>query len=167
MRGHKLEDFDAFAAHWESPRTEYIGGPHDRRRAWEVFSQDAGQWMLRGYGMWILEDKASGKVVGTVGFYEPISYEEAELGWILLEEFEGKGLASEAAQAALEFGAAHFGITAPCSFISAPNARSIALAEKLGATREDTRHSENGAYYMYRHPVRAAADNDGAPEAYA
>ncbi|WP_380056692.1 GNAT family N-acetyltransferase [Falsihalocynthiibacter sp. SS001] len=159
LREHRLSDFDATAEHWASERTRYTGGPHARGRAWECFSMDAGQWLLRGYGMWMLEDKASGKTAGFVGFYEPDRYDEPEIGWILFEEFEGKGLAYEAVVAAREFGAQNFGITAPCSFIDAENERSIALAERLGATREDTREGPRGPYYVYRHP---AAENDGA-----
>ncbi|MCV6825450.1 MULTISPECIES: GNAT family N-acetyltransferase [Halocynthiibacter] len=152
LRAPQMSDFDPLAAHWELERTEYIGGPLDRKEAWSAFSADAGQWILRGYGMWIVEDKASGKTAGWIGFYEPERYDEPEIGWILLEEFEGKGIAYEAVVAARAYGGEHFGITKPCSFIAAENARSIALAERLGATREDTREGPRGAYHVYRHP---------------
>lgn len=164
LREHRMSDFDPIAKHWESERTQYIGGPHTRENAWLVFSMDAAQWLLRGYGMWIVEEKASGKTAGWVGFYYPERYDHTELGWILLEEFEGKGLAFEAVDAARSYGAEHFGISAPCSFISTPNVRSIALAKKLGATLEDTRDLGTGPFYVYRHPD---ADADGSPEAYA
>lgn len=153
LREHRLSDFEAIAGYWESDRTIYTGGRQDRNSAWQDFSADAGQWIIRGYGMWIAEDKESGKTAGFVGFHEPIRYKEAELGWIFLEEFEGKGMAYEAALAARQYGAEHFGITAPFSFISAPNQRSIVLAEKLGATLERIHEGKDGAVHVYRHPT--------------
>lgn len=164
LRAHRLSDFEPIAAHWALERTQYIGGPLTRQEAFQAFSADAGQWILRGYGMWIVEEKSSRKTAGWIGFYEPERYDETEIGWILLEEFEGKGLAFEAVSAARAYGAEHFDIHAPCSFIATPNLRSIALAEKLGATREEQREGPKGPFYVYRHP---ATDNDGSPEAYA
>jgi len=111
LREHRLADFDPITVHWESDRTRWTGGPHNRKRAWEVFSMDCAQWHLSGYGMWILQDKASGTTAGWVGFYE-------------------------AATTAHAYGAEHWDIHAPCSYISTPNARSIALAERMGAVKD-------------------------------
>lgn len=165
LREPKMSDFDPIAAHWALERTQYIGGPLDRKGAWGAFSADAGQWILRGYGMWIAEDKESGKTAGWIGFYEPERYDEPEIGWIFLEEFEGKGLAFEAALAVREYGEQNFGVTSACSFIAVENSRSIALAERLGATREETREGPKGPYYVYRHPA-PSSDDDGSQEAY-
>ncbi|NRA98790.1 MAG: GNAT family N-acetyltransferase [Rhodobacteraceae bacterium] len=156
LREHRLTDFDPIAKHWESDRTQWTGGPHDRRRAWEVFSMDAAQWHLRGYGMWIVEERESGATAGWIGFYEPDHYDETEIGWVLLEAFEGKGYGFEAAMAARTYGEEHFGITAPCSFIATPNTRSVALAERMGATLEDTRTGPKGPFFVYRHPTPEA-----------
>lgn len=164
LREHRRSDFDVIADFWTDARTEFIGGPHDRRRAWEVFSMDCAQWQLRGYGMWIVEEKATGKTAGWVGFYEPDFYDETEIGWIMLDAFEGKGLAFEAVNAARQYGADHFGISAPCSFIAEQNDRSVALAKRLGATLQETRQGPKGPYFVYRHPDVTSAD--GGMEAY-
>lgn len=156
MREHRLSDFDPIALHWESERTRWTGGPLSRRSAWDAFSHDCGQWALRGYGMWIVEEKSSQKTAGWVGFYEPDHYEETEIGWVLLEEFEGKGYAFEAATTARAYGARHWDIQTPCSFIATPNDRSIALAERMGAEREAERDLGKGPFYVYRHPEMEA-----------
>ena len=100
LRGQRASDFDAYAAFWAGPRAESFGGPYSRRDAWDSFAQDAGHWVLRGFGQWMLEDKATGEPAGFVGFIRPDRYEEVELGWTLFDAFEGKGLAYEAAMAA-------------------------------------------------------------------
>ena len=158
LRGQQSSDFDAYAGFWASDRASQFGydGPVDRAAAWDNFAADAGHWVLRGYGCWMVEDKASGAPTGWIGFYYPDRYEEPELGWQLFEEFEGKGIAYEAAQAARAYGQKHFNLTAPASFITADNTRSIRLAERLGATREDTRDHGNGPFHVYRHPKVAS-----------
>lgn len=156
MREHRLSDFDPIASHWESERTKWTGGPLSRQEAWRSFSMDCAQWQLRGYGMWIVEDKASGKTAGWIGFYEPDHYDETEIGWILLEEFEGRGLAEECVRAALAYGETHFGIVAPCSFIAVENERSVALAARVGATLEETRDRGKGPFFVYRHKTSEA-----------
>ncbi len=104
LREYRRSDFDPIAAHWQSDRTKHTGGPLNRRDAWKAFAGDCGQWHLRGYGMWIVQDKASGDTAGYVGFYEPDHYSETELGWVLLAPFEGKGLADEAVHSDFQSG---------------------------------------------------------------
>ncbi|MEM6637071.1 MAG: GNAT family N-acetyltransferase [Pseudomonadota bacterium] len=153
LRGHRFSDFEPMAQHWESPRTRHIGGPLDRREAWRDFSTDCAQWTLRGFGMWILEETSSGETAGWVGFFYPDHYKEPELGWILFEAFEGRGLAYEAALAAREYGSAQWDIKQPPSFIDIDNHRSVALAKRLGATLESTQEKDRGSYFVYRHPA--------------
>ena len=154
LREQRNSDFDAYAGFWASDRsTEYgFGGPFDRARSWDGFAADAGHWILHGYGCWMAEEKATGTPVGWMGFYFPDRYEEPELGWTLFEEFEGKSFAFEASLAARRYGQEHFGLKAVASFIDAQNTRSINLAERLGATREDTRDRGDGPFHVYRHP---------------
>jgi RimJ/RimL family protein N-acetyltransferase len=50
-----------------------------------------GHWSLLGYGMWALEDKASGVLVGRAGFIDPPGWPGFELGWLLARPHWGKG----------------------------------------------------------------------------
>ncbi len=60
-----------------------------------------------GFGFWALEEKAGGEVIGFTGLnrpdIEPPLKPCVEVGWRLAHRFWGKGLASEAARAALAF----------------------------------------------------------------
>jgi len=156
LRAPHVSDFEAYAAFWAGARGAAMGGPFSRAQAWDSFAADAGHWLLRGFGQWIVELRSSGVPAGWVGFYKPDRYEEVELGWVLFDTFEGQGIAFEAAQAARDYGAQALDIRAPASFIFADNRRSIALAERLGAVREATRDRGAGLYHVYRHPMPEA-----------
>lgn len=153
LRGHTAVDFDGYAAFWAGDRSRAFGGPFSRRQSWDSFLADAGQWLIRGFGQWIVALKQTGAAIGWAGFVRPDHDEETELGWTLFDGFEGQGFAYEASLAARRYGAEHFGITTPVSNIAAWNARSLALAERLGAVREDTRDTGDGPFHIYRHPA--------------
>jgi RimJ/RimL family protein N-acetyltransferase len=129
-------DLDAYAAIVADPEVmRYIGDgkPLERHDAWRNIAAISGHWALRGYGLWALEEKATGKLLGRAGLLFPEGWPMIEVGWALGREHWGKGYAIEAARAALQ---AAFDGGAPevCSLILAENARSIRVAERLGMT---------------------------------
>lgn len=152
LRGHEARDFDDYAAFWAGPSAEPFGGPYSRKEAWDSFLSDAGHWVIRGFGQWMVELKEVGKAVGWVGFVHPDRYEETEIGWTIYPGYQRKSLAYEASLAARQYGAEEFGIKRPASYIETWNTRSVALAERLGATCEDTRDNGDGPFHIYRHP---------------
>lgn len=164
LRTPREADFEAFAAFGASERAKWVGGPYSRLRSWGGFLATFGHWCLRGYGMWMVEHRDIGRTAGRVGMIFNDGWDEPELGWHMFEGFEGKGLAFEAALAARQYAAVHFGLAAPISYIDPANTRSIALAERLGATHERDGEVAGHPCRVYRHP---AADADGSVEAYA
>ncbi|SDE29122.1 Protein N-acetyltransferase, RimJ/RimL family [Paracoccus isoporae] len=157
LRPPHLSDFDAFAAFYASPRAETLGGPFDRKEAWTEFAAAAGQWLLRGYGFWEITDRNSGANIGRAGIYHPDFWPEPELGWMIYgNSHEGRGIAQEAAIAARDGAARHCGITAPMSSIEAGNARSIALAERMGAHPDGEWETPYGPMLRFRHAKVAA-----------
>ncbi len=156
LRGPQLEDFDAYAALFASQRSRFIDGPKSRREAWDEFASDCATWILRGFGSWSVDTLDKGELAGWVGIVFPERYEEPELGWVLLEAFEGRGYAYEAALAARAYAGTHFGLDRLVSFISVGNTRSIRLAERLGAHREGTRGNPEDRFHVYRHPAPEA-----------
>jgi RimJ/RimL family protein N-acetyltransferase len=132
LRAPKLADFDHWAAFFASPRSVHERGMMDREAAWRVWAADVSLWMLRGYGGFGLDDRASGAYVGEVGIYQPEGYPEPELGWFVVPEAEGQGYAAEAARAVMGWARARFGWQRLVNYIDPANARSIALALRLG-----------------------------------
>jgi len=154
MRELITTDFDAFADFHASDRSVGVGGPFNRGDAWRRFATFIGHWELRGYGMWSVVEKTSGLPVGHVGFWNPEGWTEPELGWIVYQEFEGKGIALEAAMAARNFAYQTMGWVTTISVISPDNLRSIALAERMGATFERKWETPSGNQTLiYRHPA--------------
>ncbi|SPH16637.1 hypothetical protein DEA8626_00147 [Defluviimonas aquaemixtae] len=151
------EDFEPFAAILASPRARLMGGPFDRSGAWSFFASDLASWHLDGYGGWSVTDRASGHFLGQVAIAKPARFPETELGWCVTEEAEGKGIAFEAAETARRWGFAVRGLETLVSYIDPANARSIALAERLGAVRDDAAERADPDDLVYRHPVSRAA----------
>ncbi|MCK7498557.1 MAG: GNAT family N-acetyltransferase [Comamonadaceae bacterium] len=105
--------------------------------------------------MWAVEERASGALVGRVGFLDPPDWPGCELGWSLAREHWGKGYAFEAALAARRFGREQLGVAEPISLIRADNQRSIALAKRLGAIYDAGEITPPGSpAQCWRHPVR-------------
>ncbi|MBI3438502.1 MAG: GNAT family N-acetyltransferase [Proteobacteria bacterium] len=151
LRGHTVADFDPVAAMWADPDvTRHIGGkPSTREESWARMMRYPGHWALMGYGFWLIEEKASGRLVGEAGFadfkreIEP-RFENPEHGWALAAWAHGKGFASEALTAQLAWAQDHFGRAPLVCMIDPDNAPSIKLAEKHGYT-EFARSAYKGA----------------------
>lgn len=97
-----------------------------------------GLWTLFGYGYWVVEDLASGRVVGETGFshyhrgLDDYPDTEPEMGWVLHPEYHGRGIAEEAARAAIDWLMRNTDHVSVAALIKQPNTPSIRLAEKLG-----------------------------------
>ncbi len=156
LRGPASRDLDAFSAFYASERSQYVGGPLEKRESWRMFGLEIGHWDLRGYGMWSVILKGDDTALGMVGMWCPIDWPEQELGWILWPAAEGKGIGFEAATAARDYAYGTLGWKTAVSYIDAPNARSIALATRLGCTLDETAKtlpSDDVPVLVYRHPA--------------
>ena len=152
LRGHRLEDFPAHAAMWSDERTfRHTGGQRrSEEQLWSRFLRNEGQWQLTGTGMWAVEEKASGSYAGVVGFIfakrtMDIPYRDApEMGWAIVPDFHGKGLAREAVARSLVWGEVHLGADAVWCMIDPGNLASRKVAAGAGF-REAGRSEYEGA----------------------
>ena len=128
-------DFEQYAAMMADPEvTRYLGDgrPLARPDAWRQMAMLLGHWRLRGYGHWAVEEAATGRLAGRVGFFNPEGWPGFELGWPLAREFWGRGYATEGARRALEYGFKELGRDRVISLIRPENVASIRVAERLG-----------------------------------
>jgi RimJ/RimL family protein N-acetyltransferase len=100
--------------------------------AWTSVAMMLGHWQLRGYGQWTISEKATGEVVGRVGFWYPEGWPGAELGWIIRHSRWGNGFATEASKASLEWAWTNTDLPEVISLIEPSNIASIRVAEKIG-----------------------------------
>lgn len=156
LRAVKERDLDQIAAFYGSYRSHFVGGPLTRHQCWRLIIGTVGHWHFRGYGMWIAEHKTDAIACGMIGFLNHVGWDEPELAWHIYGGYEGQGLAYEACNAAKSYGAAQFGIAAPISYCHPYNARSIKLAERLGARFEREGNLNGTPCHVYRHAEVAA-----------
>lgn len=157
LRAYRQTDFDAFADFFATERSHFIGGPLTREMAWRGLATHLGHWALRGYGFWAVEEKATGAYCGHVGLWFPDGWPEPEIGWVMMQNAEGRGIAREAALAARAHAYGTLGWTTAVSLIAPGNVRSIALAERLGCVLEyEFDHSRLGRSLIFRHPAPGA-----------
>jgi RimJ/RimL family protein N-acetyltransferase len=140
LRAHRLADFDACVAMWSDPAVvRHIGGkPSSAEDAWARLLRYAGHWSLLGFGYWAIEETATGRFVGDLGFadfrrdMEPPLVNTPEIGWAVVSDMHGHGYATEAVQAVVAWGDAHFGARGTACLIAPTNLASIRVAEKCG-----------------------------------
>lgn len=101
----------------------------------------------RGWGMWALELPGSLPFAGTVGLHvttiDVPFVPTVELGWRLAPEAWGRGLATEAAQAAVRFAFEHLGLDEVTAYTAVDNLPSQAVMQRLGmhhTTADDFDH---------------------------
>lgn len=152
LRPYQLDDFDPLVTFYASDRAQYVGGPLSRDNVWRAFVGDVGQWHILGFGPLMIVEKTSGEPIGGVGINFPENYPEREIGWILYDGFEGKGLAMEAALCARDHAFNVLGWETLVSYIDPRNAPSITLAERMGAVLDRSAQTPNNdPCLVYRH----------------
>jgi RimJ/RimL family protein N-acetyltransferase len=115
------------------------------------------QWELRGYGQWSVIEKATGQLIGSVGFYHPQKdWPGVDLGWILHRSRWGLGFATEAAAAALGWLWENTDVDRVISLINPGDLPSIRIATKVGERFEragvDPVHGEPADVYSIDRP---------------
>ena len=151
LRAYKDSDFDAYAEFFASERARYYGGSCDRNDAWRRMSMFAGHWLLRGYGVWALEEKATGAFVGQAGLWFPEGWPEREITWMVLAAHEGRGFASEAALRVRAHAFETLGWKRLVSCIQPENEPSVRLAKRIGAVYERAQSIPGRDFHVYRH----------------
>ncbi|HEX8610091.1 MAG TPA: GNAT family N-acetyltransferase [Telluria sp.] len=121
--------YDAFYtdAHASSP----YGGPLTSAAAWSRLAADLGAWHLQGFGVWAIERRDTGALVGVCGFWQGKGWPR-ELTWWLLPEARGAGFAQEASRAAIEHAYRHFAWQSVETYMNDDNHAARALVLRLG-----------------------------------
>ena len=134
FRASDLDDYAAMCADEEVMRHLGTGVTLSRADAWRSMAGILGHWQLLGYGMWALELKSNGQLIGRAGYLDPPGWPAFEVGWALARAHWGHGYATEAAGRAVEHAFVQLGRDKVSSLIRPDNHRSIRVAERLGET---------------------------------
>lgn len=134
LRLPHIDDFERYAElHADEEAARHIGGALLRASAWRKFLQMPGAWMVQGYAMFSVVDKASGLWLGHVGPWQPEGWPGTEVGWAFHRSAWGKGYAREAAVAAIDWAFDALGWREVIHSIAPENHASQALAQRLGS----------------------------------
>ena len=141
---------DLWLLHQDPVVADWYGGTWSRTQAATFADRCELAWTIDGVCKWIARDRESGRLVGRGGlsrmavdaattvqiqelFSEP-SWERdrLELGWALLSEFQGRGLATEIGREALRFAFEILGAPVVVAFTERCNVASRRVMERLG-----------------------------------
>lgn len=109
------------------------GGPLTPGAAWARLASDIGSWHLLGFGVWAVQRRDRGDVVGTCGFWQGKGWPR-ELTWWLLPDARGQGLAFEASRAAVDHAYRAFGWPSVETTMNDENLAARQLVGRLGGT---------------------------------
>jgi RimJ/RimL family protein N-acetyltransferase len=134
LRPPLQEDLDGWAALMgDEQSARFIGGVMPRSAAWRSMAAMAGSWLLKGFGMFSVVERDTGRWIGRVGPWHPEGWPGTEVGWALVRSAWGKGYAHESAQAAIGWTFANLGWSEVIHIIAPENLPSQRLAQRLGA----------------------------------
>ena len=156
LRGFTAAHVEPYVRMMADPEvTRFLGDgrPLDRADAWRQLALLIGHWELRGFGLWAVEERASGRFIGRIGCHEPDGWPGFELGYVLAREAWGRGLAREGAAAALDFARRELGRDTIISLIRPANRASIAVAEHFGARRTGSVEFYGATTDVYSYPL--------------
>jgi RimJ/RimL family protein N-acetyltransferase len=105
------------------------------------------EWETSGYGLFAIEERASGDLMGFTGmavpYFLPDVMPAVEIAWRLGRQHWGKGIATEASAAALRFGLVERGLSRIIAIVQVGNGASERIMVKLGMNAE--RHTTDPA----------------------
>jgi RimJ/RimL family protein N-acetyltransferase len=143
LRWFREDDFEQFCemcADAEVMRFLGDGKPMEPMDVWRQMATIMGHWYFRGHGIWAVEEKSSGRLVGRIGLLYPAGWPGFELGWTLSRDSWGKGYATEGARRAMEYAFTEMDRDHLISLIAPANVASVKVAERLGEKVEGETH---------------------------
>ena len=137
LRLPRVEDLDEWSDFCADPHAmRFLGGAKSRNMTWREMMSITGAWGLLGASMFSVVERATGAWVGRIGPWFPADWPGTEVAYGIASAFEGRGYATEAATAAIDYAVDTLGWTHVIHTIDPANAGSIAVARRLGARNE-------------------------------
>jgi RimJ/RimL family protein N-acetyltransferase len=134
LRPPQAVDFDRYAGLLADEHAcRFIGGSASRAAAWRKFLQMPGAWAVQGFAMFSVIEKASGLWLGQTGPWRPEGWPGNEVGWSFHPDAWGRGYATEAASAAIDWAFAELGWDEVIHCIAPDNTPSQRVAQRLGS----------------------------------
>ncbi len=135
VRELELSDLDALFELYENPKmTEYMEGlyPYEEEKAYQKAYIEC-MYRFFGYGMWLVFEKTTGKLIGRAGIEHREELDGAlELGYAIHPDYQRQGYATEVCKAIIAYAFDELGFEEICCLIEKENRASILFAAHLG-----------------------------------
>jgi RimJ/RimL family protein N-acetyltransferase len=158
LRGWRDADREPFAALNSDPAVmEHFPGTLDPAESDALVDRILERWAADGLGLWAIERREDGAFLGFAGLAAP-TFEAPftpamEIGWRLARSAWGRGYATEAARAVLDYAFDVLGFEEIVSFTVPANARSRRVMERLGMTHDQADDFDHPRFPP-GHPIR-------------
>jgi RimJ/RimL family protein N-acetyltransferase len=125
------------------------GGVLDARATTRMLAAYASAQATRGFAVWGIVLKSTGRLIGDAGFNVFAETGEPELGYSLVRDAWGNGYASEAARGCLDAAFAHIGCERVVALVDVDNVLSQRVTARIGMTRIDTIQAHGRPHHLY------------------
>ena len=133
----------AFAKEDVDPMHQILGGegvlryfpptdPPSRDRVQRMILGILRHWDEHGYGLWAVESRSDGELMGRCGLQHLAELDEVEVDFILGRAFWGQGLGTEAARASVRYGFEKLALARVVGIAHVENKASQRVLEKVG-----------------------------------
>jgi [ribosomal protein S5]-alanine N-acetyltransferase len=139
LRKFTMQDAEALEPLLGDPVVmEFYPAPLDRPGVEGWIARNLGRYERDGHGLWAMVLRDSNQVIGDCGcaIQEVEGKNEVEVGYHVRRDLWGRGYATEAARACMEYGFNKLGAERVISMIRPPNIPSRRVAEKNGMVCE-------------------------------
>lgn len=162
IRAEDVEDM--VAMHQDDRFVEVFGHRSTPEHVRTFIAKQIEGWDRLGFGPWTIRDRATGAFVGRGGLRSVAidGTDEVELGYGLVPEWWGRGLATEMSRVALDVGFDRVGLESIVAFTLPANTRSRHVMEKVGMTFERDITWADVPHVLYRITRATWTDGSGA-----
>ena len=142
---------DLHAMNSDPEVTRYLAGPQTRAQVKDSIERVQERWAKHGFSWWTMFLKRSETIIGAACLQNLAHKENAplEIGWRLMTAYHGHGYATEAGQAAIDFGFDRVGVDYLCAVANSENTASQNVMRRLGMryVGVQTHYDEECAYF--------------------
>ncbi len=137
LRQWKLTDCDELIKMNQDAKVmKYFLSIMSGKQSLEFYERVQQHFKEHGFGLYVVEDKTNHQFMGYTGFmianFESSFTPCVEIGWRFNAQYWGKGFATEAANACLQYGYDTLGLKTIYSFTSVHNKKSEAVMQRIG-----------------------------------
>jgi ribosomal-protein-alanine N-acetyltransferase len=159
--GHRA---DLRRMHQEPRMMATVGGVWDEAATAAYLERNVAHWAAHGFGIWILRDRDDSRLVGHAGLrhLDVEGSDEVEVGYGLLPEYWGRGLATEIARECVAVARDHLGLPSLVAIALPDNRASQRVLAKVGLAYEREVGHAGVPHMLYRIRFATPAASAGA-----